>query len=48
MQANPNRRGLFLGDYMGLTSFGSDFFTAFAISGPGDEQDIYFAALRGP
>ncbi|MBW1757567.1 MAG: exo-alpha-sialidase [Deltaproteobacteria bacterium] len=47
LQASPSRRGLFLGDYMGLTSFGSDFFTAFAISGPGDEQDIYFAAIRG-
>jgi hypothetical protein len=38
---------LFLGDYMGLTSFGSDFLAAFAISGPADQQDIYFAAIRG-
>ena len=47
LQASPTSRGLFLGDYMGLTSLGSDFFAAFAISGPGDEQDIYFAAIRG-
>ena len=47
LQANPSPRGLFLGDYMGLTSLGSDFFTAFAISGPGDRQDIYFSPIRG-
>ncbi len=47
LQASPNPDGLFLGDYMGLTSLGSDFFAAFAISGPGDQQDIYFAAIRG-
>jgi hypothetical protein len=47
LQASPTSRGLFLGDYMGLTSLGSDFFTAFTISGPGDEQDIYFASVWG-
>ncbi len=47
LKASPTPRGLFFGDYMGLTSFGSDFFTAFAIAGPGDEQHVYFAAVRG-
>jgi hypothetical protein len=45
--ANSARGFFFLGDYMGLTSFGSDFFAAFTISGPGDQQDIYFAPIRG-
>jgi hypothetical protein len=39
--------GHFLGDYMGLTSLGSDFFASFVIAGPREEQDVYFSTIAG-
>lgn len=47
LQSNDTDQGYFLGDYMGLTSRGSDFFAAFVIAGPGDEQHVYFSTIVG-
>ncbi|MFW2386758.1 MAG: sialidase family protein [Polyangiales bacterium] len=46
-KAIASSRGLFLGDYMGLTSFGSDFFTAFTVTLPSETQNIVFAPILG-
>jgi hypothetical protein len=45
--ALPAARGLFLGDYMGLTSSGSDFFAAFTVTRPTEDQNILFAPIVG-
>jgi len=38
----PFARGLFLGDYMGLASDGTDFLSAFVIADPADPASVFF------
>lgn len=39
-------QGLFLGDYVGLTSFGSDFFALFSVTTGDDPADVIFVPIR--
>ena len=40
-------RGLFLGDYVGLTSAGSDFFAFFSVTTDDDPANAVFVPIRG-
>ena len=47
LTAIPANRGLFVGDYTGLASSGSDFFSVFAVTRPGDKQNTLFVSIDG-
>jgi hypothetical protein len=45
--APTGRRGLFLGDYMGLTATGHDFFAFFSVTAGDDPANTLFVPIRG-
>ena len=45
-QAPTTTRGLFIGDYAGLTSHGTDFFAAFSVTAEGDPANVVFVPIR--
>ena len=47
LAAPTSGRGLFLGDYVGLTSAGSDFFAFFSVTGDADPGNTVFVPIRG-
>jgi hypothetical protein len=47
MLSPPLKEGLFLGDYFGLTSQGSDFFAFFSVTTDDDPANALFVPIRG-
>jgi len=45
--APEGNRGLFLADYTGLTSVGSDFYALIPVSSDGDPSDVVFVPIIG-
>lgn len=48
LTAPTSGAALFLGDYVGLTSAGSDFFTLFSVTGDGDPANTVFVPVSRP